>query len=673
MEMKQFLDIRNHGFRRVAIVVPPVHVANPKQNAEAHIAQLQSAYDDGAQYAICPELGLTAYSCGDLFHSETLIQGALKALETLVQKSNQWTDMVFSVGLPLRVDDMLFNCAATVLNGHVLGVAVKSYPPEYREFYEARYFHRATELRSREVELFGELTPIGTDILMCSEQDPLFKLHVDICEDIWVPIPPGTRAALAGATVLGNLSASNITIAKDEYREALVLASSARNNAVQLYSAAGFGESSTGHAWDGHGLVAERGSLLASTERYGLKGQHIVTDVDLLACVQERQRQSSFGQNAKDNEMSFRRVSFQEAINPKRAELFQEFCRDIDLSPAVPRDPAKRDVRCHETFMIQATALAQRIRSLPVGRQNIIIGISGGLDSTHAALVAAKTLDLLGLPRTNLIGITMPGYGTTNATYEDAKLLVKALGGTIEDISIKDICEASFRSVGYDTDKDGTQSLTFENTQAWTRKHLLFIRSGMVGGIVLGTGDLSELLQGWCTYGADHFSHYGVNAGVFKTLMQYLIRYVSEVEYAGKPEVQDLLNRISRRPYSPELKPPTKDGQIAQKTEDEIGPYEIHDFTGYWMLRFGFAPSRIVRMALHAFAGRYDLATIRHWQEKFLKRFFASQFKRSCLPDGPKVGLATVDPRGDWRMPSDAQVELWLTELRDGVPTETKS
>jgi NAD+ synthase (glutamine-hydrolysing) len=671
MTQNEFLDIRRHGFYRVGVVVPKIAVADPQANVAFHVAALQKTYDDGVQYAVCPELGLTSYSCGDLFHNAVLQKAALEALGTLVQKSTDWPDLIFTVGLPVAVDNLLFNCGATVLNGRILGLAVKSYPPEYREFYELRHFHPAADLRHQTVTICGQEVPVGNDILMRSTKNPLAVIHVDVCEDIWTPLPPGTRAALAGATVLANLSASNITIAKEEYRESLVLASSGRNLAVQLYSAAGFGESSTDLSWDGDGLIAERGSLLARTERYRLDGQHITADVDLQILGLERMRQSSFGQNARDNAsvLNFREVTFTEGETPAaRHALFQEFRRQIPAAPAVPDDSAKRDVRCRETFAIQSTALARRLIQLPEARRKIVIGVSGGLDSTHALLVAAKTMDLLGLPRKNILATTMPGYGTTGATYHDSVDLIKAIGAEFREIGIKDLCELTFKGIDFDPVRDGTEPVAYDNVQAWARKHYLFSLSAWHGGIVLGTGDLSELLQGWCTYGADHFSHYGVNAGVFKTLMQYLIRYVSEVEYAGKPEVQALLDRISRRPYSPELKPPTAEGGISQMTEAEIGPYELHDFTGYWMIRFGLAPSRIVRMALHAFAGRYDLKTIRSWQEKFLRRFFVSQFKRSVLADGPKVGLTSVSPRGDWRMPSDASAEAWLRDLKENVP-----
>ncbi len=681
LNVDEFLDVREHGFLRVAVVIPAVHVGEPEANLATHIESLQKTYDDGAQYAVCPELGLTAYSCGDLFHSELLLQGTLRVLRKLAEHSKHWAGMVFTVGLPLRVDDMLFNCGVTIHDGLILAISPKAYPPEYREFYELRYFHRASEMRSREIEFDWqeEVVPIGTDILIRAKDNPLFVLHVDICEDIWTPIPPGTVAALMGATVLANLSASNITIAKNEYREQLVCASSGRNNAVQLYSAAGFGESSAGLSWDGHGIIAERGALLARTQRFSLTPQHIVYDVDLLTCVQERQRQSSFGQNADEHRRAMRTVTlYEEFTGDPRVDVFLTFRRDIDAFPAVPNDPQKRDIRCRETFQIQVTALVRRLLALPEHMRRIFVGMSGGLDSTHAALVAVKALDKLGLPRKRFIGVTMKGFGTTDATYQDACELVQILGGDLRDEPITDLSELTFQKIGFNVSVEGTGPVVYDNVQAWSRKHILFSLSAKEGGIVLGTGDLSELLQGWCTYVADHISHYNVNGGVFKTLMQYLIRYVAEVEFAGQPQVQELLTRISNRPYSPELKPPTEDGEISQITEDEVGPYELHDFTGYWMLRFGHTPSRIIRMQLHAVQEAnlvdpktrevYSLETIRAWHLKFLVRFFDSQFKREVAANGPKVGLATADPRGDLRVPSDAKPTLWVNDIQENVP-----
>ena len=683
-----FLNVLGHGFSRVAVVIPRVTVADPAANAAAHVEALEAAYREGACYALCPELGLTGYSCGDLFHSQVLLEGALRALGSVLARSTQWRDLLISVGMPLAVDDAVYNCAVTLQTGHVLAVTPKSYPPEYREFYELRHFARACEARSSEVAILGDRVPFGTDVLIAAKDRPSFVLHTEVCEDIWVAIPPSTVAALAGATVLANLSASNITIGKAEYREQLVVGSSGRNVAVQMYSAAGFGESSTDLSWDGDGYVAERGSLLARTERFSLKGTSVIVDVDLESLAQDRMRQSSFHQNASDHRKAFRTVQFdhRSAFGPA-AVPFRTFRRAIDSHPFVPKDPRRRDERCRETFMIQATALARKLESLPPDMRKVVIGVSGGQDSTLALLVAAHAMDLLCLPRTNIVGVTMPGFGTTDRTYRNACRLIEAIGATFREISIRDLTSQTFKDVGGiedvnafiaeikagiaagQEDADTRRRRTFfENAQAWSRKHVLFSVSGWEGAMVLGTGDLSELLLGWCTMFGDHASHYGINAGVPKTLISYLIRWAAEVIYEKEPEVKAVLLDILDTEISPELLPPDEHGKIAQKTEEKIGPYELHDFFGYCTVRWGYRPSRIARMALHAFGGKYDLATIKRWLKVFLARFVGNQFKRSCLPDGPKVGLTAVSPRGDWRMPSDATARMWLDELALAVP-----
>ncbi|TSC82135.1 MAG: NAD+ synthase (glutamine-hydrolysing) [Parcubacteria group bacterium Gr01-1014_20] len=574
------------------------------------------------------------------------------------------------------VDDMLFNVAVTFHAGEILAVAPKSYPPEYREFYELRHFARASEAKSKTINLLGQEVPFGNDILIRSLEHPSFVLHTEICEDIWVPIPPSAHAALAGATVLANLSASNITIGKSEYRETLVVGSSGKNLAVQMYSAAGYGESSTDLAWDGDGLIAERGALLVRTERFKRESQSIVTDVDLGNLIQERSRQSSFRENGKDEGREFRTVDLcVESVefekprlkgkNPfSTPNLFLE--RKIEKHPFVPTDPAKRDIRCYETFMIQATALARRLEQLPPSMRKVILGVSGGQDSTHALDVAVFATDLLGLPRVSVIGITMPGLGTTDRTKNNAIRLMQALGVTILEIPITPVALEIFRSIGHDPT---VENLTFENVQAWARKFTELSVACERSGIVLGAGDLSELMLGWTTMFGDHASHYGINAGVPKTLISYLIKWTSDVIYKDQPEVQRVLEDILSTPISPELLSADQ-GQIAQKTEGIIGPYELHDFFGYYFVRFGMSPAKIARMAHHAFGTQYSIAEIKKWLNLFITRFFRSQNKRSCLPDGPKVGLTCVSPRGDWRMPSDADPQIWLDSLESEVPSE---
>ncbi|MEK9173382.1 MAG: NAD(+) synthase [Patescibacteria group bacterium] len=672
----QFLDVRNHGFVRVAVAVPRVHLSNPWKNVVSHLKEIEDLYlDHGAYYILCPELGLTGYSCGDLFLSEMLQTSALKELGYLIEKTKNWSVMV-TVGLPIMVDDMLFNVAVTFHAGEILAVAPKSYPPEYREFYELRHFARASEAKSKMITLLGQEVPFGNDILIRSLEHPNFVLHTEICEDIWVPIPPSAHAALAGATVLANLSASNITIGKSEYRETLVVGSSGKNLAVQMYSAAGYGESSTDLAWDGDGLIAERGTLLVRTERFKRESQSIVTDVDLGNLIQERSRQSSFRQNGKDEGREFRTIDLDvenvefekprlKGKNPfSTPYLFLE--RKIEKHPFVPTDPAKRDIRCYETFMIQATALARRLDQLPPSMRKVILGVSGGQDSTHAVNVAVFATDLLGLPRTNVIGITMPGLGTTDRTKNNALRLMQALGVTVLEIPITPVALEIFRSIDHDPK---LENLTFENVQAWSRKFIELSIACKEEGIVLGAGDLSELMLGWTTMFGDHASHYGINAGVPKTLISYLIKWTSDVIYKDQSEVRQILEDILSTPISPELLSADQ-GQIAQKTEGIIGPYELHDFFGYYFVRFGMSPAKIARMAHHAFGSQYSIAEIKKWLSLFITRFFRSQNKRSCLPDGPKVGLTCVSPRGDWRMPSDADPEIWLDSLESEVPTE---
>jgi len=664
---RDFLDVRSHGFARVAVCVPPVRVAEPAFNAAAHLEQLEAAHRAGAHYALCPELGISAYTCGDLFFQQSLLDGVRAALAHLAQASADW-NLAITVGAPLAVDGLLFNCAVTLYRGRVLAVAPKSYPPNYREFYELRWFRPAAEARVRSLPLLGGEVPFGTDVLIQLPHLPGFVLHTDICEDLWVPVPPSTLAALSGATVLANLSASNITVAKWEYRQELVRGSSARNLAVQMYSAAGFGESTADLAWDGHGMVAERGRLIAETHRFMIAGTQVVVDVDLQALVQDRMRQTSFGANGRDQARPVRWVDCGPAAEARPRATWERFERIADPHPFVPAEPAARDVRCREVFLIQASALARRLHALPADSRRVIIGVSGGQDSTHALLVAAHALDLLHLERSRLLAVTMPGFGTTDRTRRNAERLARALGASFQEIPITGLSEAVYAAIGHPPEQE---DLTFENVQAWLRKLLLFATASQRRGIDLGTGDLSEIALGWCTYGGDHLSHYGVNAGVPKTLITFLIGWVAEVIFRGDAAVQEVLRDVLATPISPELLRP-RDGEIVQRSEDIVGPYELHDFFLYHVLRFGSGPRRLARLALHAFDDRYDLATIRRWLIVFVQRFFASQFKRDAIPDGPKVGSGgALSPRGDWRMPSDASPALWLAEA-EAVPERSE-
>jgi len=661
---RAFHDVRTHGFARVAVCVPEVRVGDPAFNADAHLRRLGEAHDAGAHYAVCPELGLTAYSCGDLFFQETLRREALAALAA-VAAATAPCNLLCSVGLPLVVDDLLFNCAVTLYGGRPVAVAPKSYPPNYREFYELRWFHPARAAASREIEILGCRVPFGDDVLIALPNLRGFVLHTDICEDLWVPIPPGTRAALAGATVLANLSASNVTIAKHQYRRDLVCGSSAKNIAVQLYSAAGFGESTADLAWDGHGLIADRGELVGETARFALTGSTVTVDVDLDALGADRMRQTSFGQNAADLRRTTRLVTLAAGDDRRDPALYERLLRTVEPRPFAPRDPARRAARCREVFDILATSLARRLLALPSERRRVVLGVSGGQDSTLAMLIARHALDLLGIPHRELVALTMPGFGTSERTAANARRLARALGTELREVAIADVAGRVFAAVGHDPARE---DVTFENVQAWTRKFLLFSLASEVGALDLGTGDLSELALGWSTYGGDHMSHYGVNAGVPKTLVSDLIQWAADTVFRDEAEVTATLHDVLATPISPELLRLDPSGEIAQATEAIVGPYELHDFFLYHFLRFGFGPRRIARLALAAFAGRYPLAEIRAWLLVFVQRFFAAQFKRDCVPDAPKVGSGgSLSPRGDWRMPADASARAWLAEA-EAIP-----
>jgi NAD+ synthase (glutamine-hydrolysing) len=680
-----FFDPATHGFARMGVAMPRVRVADPAFNAAQTVALFRQAADEGAALVAFPELGLSAYTCDDLFHQRALLDGCIAALHTVAQAS-QRIPAVAIVGLPLRVEHSLYNCAAVVFGGRVLGVLPKTYLPNYAEFYEARQFNPAQSARVDHIELFGEKVPFGNRLLFEATNRPLLRFHVEICEDVWVPIPPSSYAALAGATVLVNLSASNITIGKSAYRHQLASLHSARCLSAYLYASAGVGESTTDLAWDGQALVYEAGELLAESQRFSTDSHVTLADVDLERLSRERMRQTSFGHSAalhKEALAGMRTVHFELAERPVAPA--PKLRRKVERFPYVPADPAGRDERCAEVFHIQVQALVQRLESS--GIHKLAIGISGGLDSTHALLVCARAMDLLKLPRTHILGYTMPGFATSDRTLKQARDLMSAIGCTAQEIDIRPSCEQMLKDLGHPHASGSKQyDITFENVQAGERTSHLFRLANFNGALVAGTGDLSELALGWCTYGVgDHMSHYNVNASVPKTLIKHLVRWVADHEATGAAE-QAVLHAIVDTEISPELVPGEPGGQPAQSTEASIGPYELHDFSLYYTLRFGFAPSKVAFLAWTAWhdreAGRwpegsaaqhheYSLGDIKRHLRSFLFRFFqTSQFKRSCVPNSPKVGSGgSLSPRGDWRAPSDAHADLWLAELEQ-VPDE---
>ncbi len=678
-----FQSIYRHGFARVAVAVPRVRVSSPTFNVERTLDLARRAAAEGAVLALFPELGLSAYTNEDLFQQDALLDAVLGAIEELVEESAE-LDPVLVVGAPLRLDHRLFNCAVVVHRGQVLGVAPKTFLPNYREFYEKRQFAPAGAAVSRAIDLCGQRVPFGNDLIFEAEDLPGFALHVEICEDLWVPIPPSTWAALGGATVLANLSASNITVGKADYRRDLVRSQSAKCAAAYLYAAAGAGESTTDLAWDGHALVAENGEILVESERFATRDHKITADVDLDRLRQERTRWTSFHDAAaqhRERLQELRRVRFE--LGPPRGEV--PLRRTVERFPFVPNDPVRRDERCAEAYHIQVSGLVKRLEA--TGIKRVVIGISGGLDSTHALVVACRAMDVLGLPRSHVLAYTLPGFATGEHTRQSAWRLMRALGATAEEIDIRPSCRQMLADIDHPfAQGEEVYDITFENVQAGERTSHLFRLANRHGALVVGTGDLSELALGWCTYGVgDHMSHYNVNGSVPKTLIQHLVRWEAEREGEGS-EARRVLLDILATEITPELIP-GPDGTVGQRTEDVIGPYELQDFHLYYLTRFGFRPSKVAFLAHHAWGdpdrgdfppgfpegGRraYELAQIKRWLKVFLHRFFkVSQFKRSALPNGPKVGSGgSLSPRGDWRAPSDGEAEVWLEELERHVPT----
>jgi len=682
---RPFKNIYRHGFLRAAVAVPHVRVADPVFNTEHTLALARRAAHEGAGVVLFPELGISAYSNEDLFHQDCLLDAVEASVLQIVAQSSELTPVLI-VGAPVRFEGKLFNCAFVLHRGRILGITPKTYLPNYREFYEKRQFSSGRMAVGRDVLFGGERIPFGSDLIFdCSNYDD-FNLHVEICEDVWTPIPPSTYAALAGATVLCNLSASNITVGKADYRRDLCAAQSGKCIAAYLYAAAGPGESTTDLAWDGHAMIWENDELLAETERFTADEDIIVADLDLERLAQDRMRMTSFNDvvsDHRDRVRAIRRIpfDFQPPLGPLRLR------RHVERFPYVPSDPLLRHERCFEAYNIQVHGLMKRFQSARM--EHLVIGVSGGLDSTHALIVAAKTMDRLGLPRERILGYTLPGFATSGHTLKNSHALMHALGVTAQEIDIRPACEKMLRDLGHPfASGKNVYDITFENVQAGQRTSLLFRLANQRNGMVVGTGDLSELALGWCTYGVgDHMSHYNVNASVPKTLIQHLIRWVIGSEQFEK-ETGAILQSILDTEISPELVPSPRDEKEkpAQSTEEKIGPYDLQDFNLYYTSRYGLRPSKIAFLSEHAWSDRtrgrwpdslpperhreYDLPTIRKWLKVFLYRFFqTSQFKRSCVPNGPKVGSGgSLSPRGDWRAPSDAEATVWLDELERNVP-----
>jgi NAD+ synthase (glutamine-hydrolysing) len=675
---QDFFNAYNHDFARVAVCVPRLRVADPAFNAAQTIELMEQAVGERAVVALFPELGLSAYSNDDLFHQRALLDGVENALRGVLDASER-LPIVAAVGLPMQVQHMLFNCAAVVHRGRVLGVVPKTYLPNYREFYEARYFASGDVLRQNHIEICGQTVPFGARLLFQATNQPKLTMHVEICEDVWVPIPPSSYGALAGATVLLNLSASNVTVAKAEYRRQLVSGQSARCLAAYLYSGAGPGESTTDLAWDGHALVGEVGNILTETKRFQDSAQLVTADLDLERISQERMRQNSFGLNVRHeaaNTDQFRTVGFELDLPRSGALLVSP--RRYQRFPYVPADPTRRDERCEEVYEIQVQGLTKRLRF--TGVEKPVIGVSGGLDSTQALLVCAQAMDRLGYPRSNILAYTMPGFATGERTLAQARQLMDALGCSANELDIRPACLQMLKDIGHPfASGQPVYDTTFENVQAGERYSHLFRLANLHRGLVVGTGDLSELALGWCTYGVgDHMSHYGVNASVPKTLIQYIIRWVAESDRLGADVSGTLLDVLGTE-ISPELVP-ASEGTAIQSSEAIVGPYELQDFNLYYTLRFGYSPARVAFLSYCAWHAReegvwpdiplemrhqYSIGDIKRHLGTFVYRFFQlSQFKRSAIPNAPKVGSGgSLSPRGDWRAPSDAEAAAWLAEL----------
>ena len=639
----------NYGFVKVAAAVPRVKVADCKFNSERLEGLITIAEGKGVQILTFPEMCITGYTCGDLFAQQLLLEQAEMALIQILNSTRQ-LDIISILGMPVVVNSTVINAAVVIQKGKILGVVPKTYLPNYKEFYEQRWFTSALQVSENSVRLCGQIVPMGNNLLFETAET---TFGIEICEDLWATVPPSSSLALQGAEIIFNLSADDEGIGKHNYLCSLISQQSARCISGYVFSSSGFGESTTDVVFAGNGLIYENGYLLARSERFCMEEQLIINEIDVECIRAERRVNTTFAANkANCPGKEAVRIS-KEFVNSKDLNLTRTF----NPHPFVPQG-SELNSRCEEIFSIQIAGLAQRL--LHTGAKTAVIGISGGLDSTLALLVCVKTFDKLGLSRKDILGITMPGFGTTDRTYHNAIDLMNSLGVSIREISIREACIQHFKDIGHDLN---IHDVTYENSQARERTQILMDIANQTWGMVIGTGDLSELALGWATYNGDHMSMYGVNAGIPKTLVKHLVQWVAEngMDETSKATLLDIVDT----PISPELIPADENGEIKQKTEDLVGPYELHDFFLYYFLRFGFRPSKIYFLAQTAFSGVYDDETIKKWLQTFFRRFFNQQFKRSCLPDGPKVGSISISPRGDWRMPSDASSAAWLKEIAE--------
>ena len=644
--------MKEYGYVRVGAMVNKLSLANPIKNAEEIIKQIKEAVKLNTSIVTTPELSLTGYTCGDLFLQDQLLEDSKKALQKVLEETKE-LDIISILGMPIKQDNQLFNCAVVIQKGKILGIVPKTYIPNYQEFYEARWFSSSKDLKNDEIEILGQNVPISTNLLFQDKTLTDITFGIDICEDLWTVTPPSNNHTLAGATIIFNLSSSNELIGKQEYRKSLVSSQSARTISAYIYASSGVMESTSDVLFGGASTIYENGSKLAENKRFEIESNIITADIDVLKLANDRRKNRSYMNMAQKLEYNTIKIDVFDTI--------KELQREYKEYPFVPSNELERSRRCEEIIEIQSSALARRL--IQLGNPKCIIGMSGGLDSTLAYLVIVKAFEKLKRNTKDIIGITMPGFGTTGRTYQNAVDLVKEYGATLKEISIKEASLLHMKDIGLPEDD---RSITYENIQARERTQILMDVANMEGGLVIGTGDLSELALGWCTYNGDHMSMYAVNTSIPKTLVRYLVAWVADTTDGKKKEV---LKDILDTPISPELLPPDEAGNILQKTESSIGPYVLHDFFLYHFLRYGATPKKIYMLAKHTFKNSFSKEEIKKWLKVFIRRFFTQQFKRNCIPDGVKVGSISLSPRGDLRMPSDASYEAWLKEL-EGIKDE---